>query len=92
MGLGALGLGGRYPLDGKFWCEIHENFQYRMEQYFPEFWEERTTFTGNDQFSFFTFLPEFPNFRLNGSLFENPIIWDFLKTFPGFPNHFKVPA
>jgi len=27
MGLGALGLGGCYPFDRKFWFKIHENFQ-----------------------------------------------------------------
>jgi len=32
---------------------------------------------------FFTFLPEFPNFRLNGLLFGNSIIYDFLEPFPG---------
>ena len=84
MGLGALGLGGRYPFDEKFWFEIHENSSNEWHSILRNFRKRGQPLQGMTIFLFFfTFLPEFPNFRLNGLLFGNSITYDFLEPLPG---------
>lgn len=77
---------GRSPFEHEIWNWISRNFQWRMEQQFPEFLEKRTTSRGIPKFSK-NFVSEFPfhlisswNFRLK-LRFGNVRILP--KTFPG---------